>query len=646
MYFCPHLSTKSVTCSALLPALISALLSVSLLGAIGCEEAAKPKVEEMIVEQISPPIIREHPRVPPAVSPMLRPPEETMCGAEEIHFVAPHVIRRLTRVEYLKTLQTLTRLDAESLKEVMVAFPPDEEVLGFDNQSSSLQVSAVHVEQYMKAAVRLSEMIYAQLEQVSPCLPSDELDETCLIALIDSFGTRAWRRPLTSIERETLIALFNQSVEAAQADLISPDAHLLGSISPLKDGVTSVIEALLQSPYFLYRVEIGRAPTESELKAGVTERQLSGYEVASRLSYLLWRSMPDEALFQAAEDGRLEDPESRLIEAERMLLDPKASDGLWSFFEQWLALDEISRIDKDIQKFPSYTRDLNALLATEARLFVEESVFTERDLRTLFEGSFSFQNRSLALHYTAGGEGSYLPEELADRSLEWASVASGSGAEVLPEGDSFERVELNPDRRSGLLTRGGVLALTTKPYMGDPIHRGIYVRERLLCTPLPPPPPDIVVIAPDPDPELTTREQFAIHSAEPACAGCHSLVDPLGFGLERFDPIGRWRETENGKVIDDSGEVIATLDLNGPFEGAQELSALLAQSEQVQRCVVLNFYRYAKGRAERQDEVCHVDQLYREYAESDYDFLSLLRAIISSSTFTLRAEDTDDQEPR
>ena len=223
---------------------------------------------------------------------------------------------------------------------------------------------------------------------------------------------------------------------------------------------------------------------------------LNNYELASRLSYLLWRSLPDADLFAAAEAGELSNPDVLMAHAERMMLDARAADGLWSFFEQWLAIDEVEEINKDKQAFPTYTEDLNHLLESEARLFIEDVVFEQQDMRRLFDGSHSFQNAALAAHYTAGGEGATLPAQRSHESPEWAFNTDSSLTEdertqkinELPQGEAFVRVELSPERRTGLMTRGAVLALTTKPNMGDPVHRGIYIRERLLCTPLPPPP--------------------------------------------------------------------------------------------------------------------------------------------------------------
>jgi hypothetical protein len=632
----PHCMVK---CMRLLQKL-SLIVSVGVIS-WGCESNLKPEVVTSTTLDIPQ---EEAPKASPTtVSPMLRPPqEEDQCHAQ-INYTAPSVIRRLTRAEYRNTVRELLGVE---LDELVDGFPPEEEVNGFDNQSKSLQVSALHVEQFMKASERLAEVAVGRFELISPCVPMNNEAETCIVSFIENFGRRAWRRPLQDDEIQDLLTLYRLGVEGAQQDLAHPQAHLLGAINPINDGLTLIMGALFQSPHFLYRVEVGVASVEvyedSEDRTTGEVRALSSYELASRLSYLLWRSMPDEELFMAASSGALNTESGLMQQAERMLLDSRSTEGLWSFFEQWLALDEVKSINKDKLVFPSYHIDLNQLLETEVRLFVEDVIFVQRDMRTLFNGSDSFMNAELARHYALGGEGAELRPDQLDESPEWAfninsKLTDRERAEAratLPNGEVFHKVALNPNRRSGLMTRGAVLALTTKPNMGDPVHRGIYIRERLLCTPLPPPPPDIVVVAPDPDPTLTTREQFQIHSSEPACAGCHQLVDPLGFGLEGYDPLGRVRELENGKPIDDRGEFISTLDIDGSFQGSKALGDLLSESQQVQRCVVLNLMRYAYGRSESAGELCDIDALYNAYSESNYDFLTLLRAIIRSPGFS------------
>ena len=623
-------------------------LKISLgLALFGCEGAPPPPLmpaplEDLIGGE------EEQSRLSP-VSPMLRPPTLSECAEVLPAPIAAQVIRRLTKIEYGRTLTSLVGLEGPELETFLEQLPPDEEVLGFDNQSNSLQVSALHVESYMKIAEQVAWSVADDMERHADCVPVDSSDEGCVSAFIERFGRRAWRRPLTEDERADLLALYGRAVEGAALDLASPDAELLGSINPVRDGLTTVTIALLQSPYFLYRVERGRGLSPEE-QAQVTPHKgeglvvgLTGYELASRLSYLLWRTMPDEALFEAAETGALLSEEGLMAQVERMMADPKSADGLWSFFEQWLALDEVALLEKDPEIFRGYDQSISELLATEARLFVEEVVFDVRDMRALYDASFSFQNRRLLEYYAHGGEGVSVGGSV-EASLEWAEEHR-TGAAPLPSGESFERVELNPNRRRGLMTRGAVLALTTKANAGDPVHRGLYVRERLLCTPLPPPPPDIVVVAPDPDPSLTTRQQFSVHSEEPACAGCHNLMDPLAWAFERFDASGRWRETENGQQIDVRGEIIATLDINGPYEGAIEMSERLSSSQQVQRCVVLNMIRYSHGRAEVAEELCEVNELYEQYEGGGYDFLSLLKGIVRSSAFRyLHLDQAPDEE--
>lgn len=571
------------------------------------------------------------------VSPMLRSPSLALCPPSAPTPIAPQVIRRLTKIEYGRTLVDLTGLSKGEISNFLEQIPPDEEVLGFDNQSSSLQVSATHVESYMKVAEQVAWTVADHIEEHAGCQPIDSFDEACLSNFIERFGLRAWRRPLTAHEKAELLELYLNAVAGAQADLNEPGAEILGTLDPTRDGITSIVIALLQSPYFLYRVEFGRSLSEQEqaqvlpLKNKGHVFALTSYELASRLSYLLWRSMPDEALFESAAQDLLQSEEGLIAEVERMMNDPKAADGLWSFFEQWFALDEVPVLDKDPALFPNFDTSISKLLATEARMFVEEIVFRQRDMRALHDASYSFMNRKLLEFYAHGGEG-VLKENSVEASLEWSEVHR-TGEIALPSTEEFERVELNPERRQGLMTRGAVLALTTKANAGDPVHRGLFIRERLLCTPLPPPPPDIVVVAPDPDPNLTTRQQFAVHSEEASCAGCHRLMDPLAWAFEKFDASGRWRETENGQEIDESGEIVATLDIDGPYEGPIDMAERLSRSEQVQRCVVLNMVRYTQGRAEVEDDVCEVNDLYQEYERGGYDFLSLLKAIVRSPTF-------------
>jgi len=187
------------------------------------------------------------------------------------------------------------------------------------------------------------------------------------------------------------------------------------------------------------------------------------------------------------------------------------------------------------------------------------------------------------------------------------------------------------------------MAATSKPNQTSPVHRGVFVRERLLCTALPPPPPDVAATPPDPDPGLTTRERFAEHTADAACAGCHRLIDPLGFGFEHFDPLGRWRTREHGYPVDARGEVLATHDLDGPFDGVSELGAKLAGSDQVQRCVATQVFRFSFGRGENDIDACAIEAYARAFVDGGHRFDALLEAVVRSDAFRFRR--TEAYEP-
>ena len=201
------------------------------------------------------------------------------------------------------------------------------------------------------------------------------------------------------------------------------------------------------------------------------------------------------------------------------------------------------------------------------------------------------------------------------------------------------RLESDPPQvsRVGILSQPGLLAVTSKPNMSSPIHRGVFVREQILCSALPPPPADIMVVAPDPDPNLTTRELFEVHTADAACSGCHNLIDPIGLGFENFDELGRWRDSENGRPIDVSGDVTRTLDMDGPFNGVGELGERMAGSEHIHRCVATQLFRYSFGRGETANDVCLLDDVYDAYRASDYDFRQLIRKMASHRAFRFRS---------
>ncbi|MEE2787730.1 MAG: DUF1588 domain-containing protein [Myxococcota bacterium] len=475
------------------------------------------------------------------------------------------VPRRLSTVEYWNAIDDLLGIDARDL----AAFPPDEEVLGFDNQAASLQLSPIHAESFRGSAEAIAALAVEDLDALLGCSP-DQSEGECLSAFIERFGRRAWRRPLDAEEAERLSALAQYGRTIADGGL--------------SRGVSLVIEALLQSPNFLFRIEVGTPELETN-----GWRPLTSYEMASRLSFFLWRTTPDDTLLDAAENGDLLDETEIGRQVDRMLADPRSENAFWTFFEQWLHLDELKTLVRDPLRHPTFNGIRRAAMMTDARAFIRAIVWEE-------EASFT---EIFARPFTIDGD-------------------------------------VDDTRRAGILTHPSWLAVTSKPNMTSPIHRGVFVREQLLCMALPPPPPEAMVVAPDPDPNLTTREIFELHTADAACAGCHSLIDPIGLGFENFDEMGRWRVEENGHPINATGMVIATVDMDGPFEGAAQLADRLAESAQVHECIVTQVFRYAAGRGETAADACTIQQLVHRFADDGFNFKALVRAVATHTAFRMR----------
>ncbi|MCX4239575.1 DUF1592 domain-containing protein [Paraliomyxa miuraensis] len=506
----------------------------------------------------------------------------------------PTPIRRLTRVEYDNTIYQLFGDNSHPAD----AFPPDEEAGGFDNQADVLVVSPLLAESYLSAAEQLAATHTPTLMQQLPHCQGDSVDEASCEgdadAFVRSFGKLVFRRPLTDEEVGTYVELFARGTTLAQVPY-SPDM-----------GVQLVVQALLQSPHFIYRVELGMAdPRAGDVVA------LTHYEIASRLSYLLWNSMPDALLFEAADAERLHDPAELEAQARRMLDTPRAHEAVGNFHRQWLHLDEIEPVilanGKDPEIYPEFYDGLPSLWRSETEAFIDHVVFEEdANLESLLTAPYTMMNEELAGFYGVDG----------------------------PTGIGFTRVDLDPGKYAGFMTQPGLMALFAKPDRSSPIHRGMFVRETILCQ-TPPPPPDNVPEPPSVDESQTTREQFAQHAEDPVCAGCHALMDPIGFGFEHFDGIGRYRATEWGLEVDAAGELKGT-DVDGTFDGAVELAHRLASSDQVKACVVSQWFRFGYGRYETEEDEDSIAELHAAFAASDYDIKELIVALTQTDAFRYR----------
>lgn len=489
-------------------------------------------------------------------------------------------IRRLTPFELDNTLLELLGDDTHPASSL-----PEEGGSGFDNNAEVGAVSRLVAQKYMQ----LSEDVAVRATQDVPgllgCATADDAD--CLRAFVESFGRRAWRRPLEGDEVDAMVALY--------------DDTRLDFDEATSTGV--LLQAFLQSPFFLYRVEL----TGVEAADGDAV-PLDGYEMATRLSYLLWGSMPDDALFAAAEAGALSTPEEIEAQARRMLEDPRSLRATLHFYEQWLLYRNLDVLAKDTDVFPAFTPEIAALQRQEVEAFIGDVLRGDGSLETLLTADYTFVNDELAAFY--GLEGTFGP--------------------------GFEKVNL-PGRASGIVTQGGVMSVFAKPNQTSPVARGLYVREHLLCQ-IPPPPPDNVDLRPpEPSEGATTRERYAQHSEDPACAGCHALMDRIGFGLENYDGIGRWRDEENGATIDASGSIAQAGLEDENFDGPVQLGERLVLSASMQECVAQQWFRYAYGRTESEEvDACTLEQVHERFEASGHNLRELLVDLTQTDAFRYR----------
>ena len=493
-------------------------------------------------------------------------------------------LRRLTRSQYDNTVRDLLGIGGNP----SAALAPDEKVGAFYSNATA-PVTELLAEQFMRTAENLAAVAVTDLDSLVPCNPALDDQAVCGRAFVDEFGLRAFRRPLTASERAALVGLF----EHGHAD------------EGFAGGVALVVQAALQSPQFLYHLELGMPAT-----GGEDVVPLDGYELASRLSYFLWDTMPDDELLRAAGAGELDAPEALREHAERMLDDPRAIDAIASFHRQWLHLDGLGSLEKSAEYYPEFDTTLREAMGRETTRFADWVIrFDDARLETLLTASYSFLDGPLFSLY------GLTPSEDHDPTLP---------------------VQLDPAQRAGILTHASVLATHAHVDQSSPIHRGMLVRENILCTPLAPPPPEVDVVPPPVDPDASTRERFDQHRADPACAGCHNLIDPLGFGFEHYDGMGAYRTVDGGKPVDASGEVVGTIDINGPFDGALELAQKLASSEQVRTCVAKQWFSFGFGRPPAEADSCSFETLAETFAASDYDIRELLIAMVTTDSFRHR----------
>ncbi len=498
---------------------------------------------------------------------------------------------RLTHTQYDRTVSDLLYLDVAVSNE----FEADPVFAGYDNSIENLAVAGRLGRDYRRAAEQLAARAVGDATAYKRLAPCASTPTTCGAEFVQAFGRRAYRRPLTAQEQTTY------------AQLHVAGATLVASGDAFKDGVQVVIEAMLQSPKFLYRNEL----TQDQQPDGFLK--LGGDEVAQRLSYMAWNTMPDEALFEAAASGKLNDPAGVAQELTRLWSDPRARQPVADFHQQWLQTDRYFDLSRDPTQFPKFSSALGPLLQQEATAFIDHVVFDlRRGFPTLMGAPFSFVNAQLAPLY--GLSGAFGPE--------------------------LQKAELDPATRKGLLTQLGFLASHSYPGETSPIHRGVFVYRRILCKTVPDP-VGIDTSQGKVENPRTTREAVQIQTSQTGCVNCHQLFNPLGFAFEHFDAVGQVRRMDRSNPVDTTGQTMAIDGETVTFQSASELIAAIGTSNDARRCYSDNLLRYALGRETTPADAQTIDAVSAALASDSYTAGDMLSELSQSKPFRFRAPNQD-----
>ena len=425
--------------------------------------------------------------------------------------------------------------------------------------------------------------------RIITCVPRPGREKECAKEILGDFARRAFRRPVEEDEVNRLVRF----VEIAKSEGGS-----------FEEGIQLAVQAVLVSPHFLFRWELDPASEKPE-----TVRSLSDYELASRLSYFLWSSMPDEDLFAVAGKGQLRQTGTLDAQVKRMLNDPKSRALVENFASQWLTIRNLDTATPDVELFPEFDSALRTAMRKETELFFEAIMKEDRSLLEFLDADFTFLNERLARHYGIAGI----------------------------KGEEFQRVSLDKDsRRGGILTQASILTITSNPTRTSPVSRGKWIMEQILGTP--PPPPPVVPDLPTDEKAVqaaSLRQRMEQHRANPDCAVCHNKMDPLGFALENFNAIGAWRNLDGNFPIDSSG----TLPDGRSFNGPEELKRILKSEQTFIRSLTEKMLTFALGRGLEHYDRCVVDQVGKALAKTEYKFSTLVTEIARSEPFQMRKID-------
>ena len=495
----------------------------------------------------------------------------TDCSAP--HAPALHA-RLLTPSQYDNTISDMVKVGGDPSKDF--------------GGGVATQLDDLSVELRANAAADIAHQAVLSLSQWSPCVSPPATSAACEQQIIDKIGPQVYRHPLAAAERQELQTLFDAGVQ--EKDFAT--------------GVEWFLSGVLQSPDFLYQL--------SKLQTGEQPGQLVAippYELASRLSYFMWDSMPDDTLYASASTGELADAARLGSQLDRMLKDPRFLRGVTGFYSSWLNLGGFREVARDDAAF---TTDIVSALQTSLLMSATQLYqgATPANVAGLFSGSTYYLNGTLRSFYgLAGSDKAFTPADMAS------------------------------DERRGILTHPALMALLARPDQSNPISRGLFIRRAILCQDLPPPPAGVVIPPlPPVAAGLSTRDRLDQHTKSPVCASCHNLIDPPGFALENFDQVGRHRSTDSGKPTDTSGTMSGAGDLNGDFAHGTDLLSRIAQSQDVKGCFAQKYFEYAVSRLVADGDACSVDSVKKRFVPSG-DLLALVVSIANTDSFRFRTSE-------
>jgi len=502
----------------------------------------------------------------------------------------PPLLRRLTHAEYTRTVADLLGVYLDARNDL--ALPAEEAGDGrFDNLAANLRLSPVLMEKYFAAADKIADSVFvndgARKRLINP-LPGSKLSEReAATKIVANLARRAFRRPASDADVARLLGFYDKSRSNG------------GSF---EDGIRACIKPVLVSPKFLFRIEEDRRGT-------TPGTAVDDFDLASRLSYFLWGTMPDEQLFRAAAEKKLTDPAGLQKELARMLKHDRAKHLTETLANQWLMLKQFPKSRPSVEFFPTFNDDLKRPMVQEVRMMLDHLRSADRPILDLLDADYTFANQALAKHYGVAGV----------------------------TGNAMKKVELKPEHhRGGLLGMGAILAMTSHTFRTSPTQRGKYVLETIFGTPPPPPPANAGVLKND-DPKrklpVTFREQLAQHAAQPSCAACHRKIDPLGFALDNFNAIGEWRTGTKATPLDVSGLLPTGEKVDG-FAGLKLV--LLKRKDEFAANMIAKVLELALGRELDGQDECTVREVLAAMKKDEYKFSALVTEIVNSVPFRQR----------